>query len=94
VTPSDPNFITAPPNYPRIAYNFVPSYTMFSLNAAYDWENVGSVKKFTLWASINNLFDKEPPLAVAQNSGANGGTNPVFFDTVGRYYKGGVRMSF
>ena len=52
----------------------------------------GSVKllngKVELFGEINNLLDKDPPLAFS----AQGGTNHVFFDTIGRYFKGGVRV--
>ncbi len=43
-----------------------------------------------VWGNISNLLDKDPP----QVGGGTGGTNPVFFDTIGRYYKVGVRLSF
>ena len=39
---------------------------------------------------VNNLFDKDPPLAAS----AQGGTNQVYFDPLGRYIRAGVRVRF
>jgi outer membrane receptor protein involved in Fe transport len=36
---------------------------------------------------VNNVFDRDPPL----DASAQGGTNQVYFDPVGRYFKLGVR---
>ncbi|MDR0779688.1 MAG: TonB-dependent receptor [Pseudomonadales bacterium] len=78
--------------------NRVPSYLIWGLNAAYDIGlNVGGLKtgslkagRAQLFASIQNLFDKDPPLI---GTGI-GGTNPVLFDTVGRRYEFGMRARF
>jgi outer membrane receptor protein involved in Fe transport len=44
-----------------------------------------------LFGSINNLLDKDPPVA----PGGNGyPTNPVYFDTYGRVWRAGVRVRF
>jgi hypothetical protein len=41
-----------------------------------------------VYCVVNNLFDKTPPIAVGGGafgaSNANGGTNAIFFDTLGR----------
>jgi outer membrane receptor protein involved in Fe transport len=42
------------------------------------------------WA-IQNLFDEDPPVAPGGNVYP---TNPVFFDTIGRRYRVGVRFEF
>ncbi len=94
VTPSDSNFTTAPANYVRMGSNSVPSYFNFGLNLSYDFTDVGLAKSLQLWGSVSNLFDKDPPLAVGPNAGGTGGTNPLFFDTIGRYYRVGLRASF
>lgn len=39
---------------------------------------------------VNNLFDKTPPRAAS----AQGATNQVFFDPIGRYFKAGARLRF
>ena len=43
-----------------------------------------------LFGVIDNLFDSDPPPAAS----AQGGTNQVFFDPIGRYYKMGARVRF
>jgi outer membrane receptor protein involved in Fe transport len=42
---------------------------------------------FDLFGSVNNLFDKAPPAAPETAFY----TNPVYFDTIGRYYRIGAR---
>ena len=37
---------------------------------------------------IDNVLDRDPPLAAS----GQGGTNQVYFDPVGRYFKVGVRV--
>ena len=49
-----------------------------------------------LWGSINNLTDKDPPVTgggVGFSPGI-GGTNPIFYDTAGRFLRVGLRMNF
>lgn len=87
IGPDDPRFaITLPTS---VNNNRIPG--RFYLNLA------GSIKVYTmnrqeieLYASINNLFDRDPP---AMPSG-NLGTNQVLFDPVGRAYKVGARFRF
>jgi outer membrane receptor protein involved in Fe transport len=47
---------------------------------------------------VDNLFDKDPPAALGASAfGAannNGGTNAVFYDTMGRYFRVGLRATF
>jgi outer membrane receptor protein involved in Fe transport len=49
-----------------------------------------------VFAAVNNLFDESPPIATGTGFGgsANGGTNPVFFDALGRSLRLGVRVNF
>ncbi|MEY4762929.1 MAG: hypothetical protein RLZZ200_2785 [Pseudomonadota bacterium] len=84
------------PLFTKMDTNSVPSYQVYGLNAAYTFEGVGPAKTLQLWGGIDNLFDKDPPIATGTGFGgaANGGTNAVFFDTIGRYYKVGIRASF
>ena len=45
----------------------------------------------TLFANVNNLFNRDPPIA----PGGNGyPTNPVYFDTYGLTWKVGARFKF
>lgn len=46
-----------------------------------------------LYAGINNVLDEEPPVA-PNNFVSNLATNPVFYDTMGRYFFAGIRASF
>jgi outer membrane receptor protein involved in Fe transport len=86
----DDNYFSAPSNWVRLDDNTVGSYTVFGLNANYRWENKGFAKTLDLWGNISNLLDRTPPIV----GGGQGGTNAVFFDTLGRYYKIGLRASF
>lgn len=71
--------------------NTVPFYAIFNLNGSYRFENVfGTDRTVQLWGSINNLLDREPPLA----PNGTGGTNPIFFDTMGRTFRVGLRAQF
>src|SRR5699024_7467782 len=54
--------------------NTVPAYLIWHLTGAYNFDLMGS--RAQLFASIQNLFDKDPPLIGA----GVGGTNPVLFD--------------
>jgi outer membrane receptor protein involved in Fe transport len=91
VDPGDGAFyITAPSNYVRLEDNSVPDYLVFGLNANYGFSDVFGAKTIDLWANVSNLFDKDPPLI----GGGTGGTQPIFFDTLGRYYKVGFRAAF
>ncbi len=67
--------------------NTVPSYFVFSLTGSYDFKWFDT-EKFELWASINNLLDKDPPFS----AGSVGGANAVYFDALGRTYKVGFRV--
>ena len=85
-------------NQHLISDNHVPSYQVFALSGSYMFEHVGPVKSLQVWAAVDNLFDKDPPVAVGGGAfgaaNGTGGTNPIFFDTVGRSFKLGVRTAF
>jgi outer membrane receptor protein involved in Fe transport len=76
----------------------VPSYQVFTLSGTYNFKDVGVVSNMQLYAVVDNLFNKQPPFASGAGAfgvnNGNGGTNPVFFDTLGRMYRVGVRMTF
>ena len=76
--------------------NRVPSYAVFSLNGSYMFSDLGPLKSMQLFASIDNIFDREPPVATGTGFGgaAFGGTNAVFYDTLGRAFRVGVRTTF
>ena len=84
VAPGDSGYATTNPN--SINNNSVASATYVNLSGSYD---VG--KYLSVFAAIDNLLDKNPPVA----PGGNGyPTNPVYFDTYGMTWKLGVRAKF
>lgn len=96
VTPSDPGYPSTPAGGATMNRNDVASYAVFSLSGAYTFENISSLSTIQLFAVVSNLFDRDPPIATGTGLGdaVNGGTNAIFFDTVGRTYRTGVRLSF
>jgi outer membrane receptor protein involved in Fe transport len=65
------------------------SYFITDLTGSYDFQFLG-LKNLNIYASISNLFDRDPPFS----AGAVGGANAIYFDTLGRSYRVGMRMSF
>jgi outer membrane receptor protein involved in Fe transport len=78
--------------------NRVPSYQVFTLSSSYEFGNIGPMKTLQVYGVIDNVLNKDPPIAVGGGafgaSNANGGTNAIFFDTLGRTFKVGLRTSF
>jgi outer membrane receptor protein involved in Fe transport len=81
VGPEDPGYSITATN--SVNSNRVASRTYFDLAG-----NFKLTPTVELFGAINNLFDKDPPLAAS----AQGGTNQVYFDPIGRYFKAGVRV--
>lgn len=81
-------------------YNFneVDSATYVNLAMSYELPvGSGGDDFIELFGTIENLFDKDPP--IAPGGGVSAGataypTNPVYFDTFGMRWKGGVRVKF
>jgi outer membrane receptor protein involved in Fe transport len=69
--------------------NWVKPYFNFSLNGTYNLD-IGNMKQFQVFGSVNNLFDKSPPFTGGGISGASSG----YHDIMGRAYRMGVRMRF
>ncbi|MEO8306627.1 MAG: TonB-dependent receptor [Pseudomonadota bacterium] len=69
--------------------NKVDAATYFNLGARYRLPNFAD-GKLEVFGAIQNLFDKDPPVAPS-NQGA---TNQLLFDPLGRRYSVGVRMNF
>jgi hypothetical protein len=69
--------------------NQVKPYFNFSLNGSYNLQ-IGNMRQFQVFGSINNLFDKSPPFTGGGISGASSG----YHDILGRAYRFGVRMKF
>ncbi|MEN7536758.1 TonB-dependent receptor plug domain-containing protein [Aurantiacibacter flavus] len=74
-----------------ISDNSVPSRFYLNLfgtfNVGPNWEDGEGLQ---LFARINNLLDKDPPIVPEFQFP----TNPVYFDTIGRYFTFGARARF
>jgi outer membrane receptor protein involved in Fe transport len=88
--PSDPGYNPAVTG--SVSNSDVPSHTTFNLSGSYDLE-IGSLERTELFASITNVFDKDPPFS-GNNGFGVGGVNGAFFDALGRTYRIGLRMQF
>jgi outer membrane receptor protein involved in Fe transport len=78
------------------AENSIDDYFLFNSTVSYAFEDVGiQGNSVELWASVNNIFDTTPPLFGGGGfTGGAGGTNPIFYDVLGRYFRFGVRTEF
>jgi outer membrane receptor protein involved in Fe transport len=83
IGPDDPRYATTLPN--SINDNIVDS--RFYLNL-FGSVFLDSDQRFEVFGSINNLLDKAPPPAPETQFY----TNPVYFDTLGRYFRVGARV--
>jgi iron complex outermembrane recepter protein len=84
IAPGDAGYSSTNPN--SINTNSVASATYLDLFGSYDITD-----HVSLFTSINNVFNKSPPVA----PGGNGyPTNPVYFDTYGLFWRVGVRVAF
>lgn len=83
VGPEDPGYAVNLSN--SVNTNRVDSAFYTDFNVAYRIND-----NIELFGVVNNVFDKDPPRAAS----AQGGTNQVFFDPMGRYFKGGARVKF
>jgi iron complex outermembrane recepter protein len=70
--------------------NSVDDAYYLSWSGSYDFRAQQESQIQLFWV-INNLLDKEPPIAPGGNAYP---TNPVFFDTLGQRYRAGVRVAF
>jgi outer membrane receptor protein involved in Fe transport len=94
-TPDANGVYTQPPlSGATLNVNRVPSYQVFALSGSYKFENLGVVKDLQIYGVVDNLFDRDPPIAAGNGANANGGTNAIYFDTLGRAFQIGVRTNF
>lgn len=80
--PDDPGYSLTRPN--SINDNHVGGVVYFNLNGTWNFGKTGA----ELFAQVNNLADRSPPLAPQLQYPSN----PVFFDLIGRSYRVGVRL--
>ncbi|MCC7463396.1 MAG: TonB-dependent receptor [Gammaproteobacteria bacterium] len=78
--PEDAGYNPSAPN--SVSSNRVASAFYLDVNG--EWR---ASESLTVFAAISNALDRDPPLAAS----AQGGTNQVYFDPVGRYYRLGLR---
>jgi iron complex outermembrane recepter protein len=71
-----------------IVDNSVPAYFTQNVTASYDF--MVRDTETEVWMSVNNIWDKDPPFS----AGGTGGINGIFYDTLGRSYRLGVRLNF
>jgi outer membrane receptor protein involved in Fe transport len=78
-----------------VNYNTLDSYEVYSLSGNYNFELSGG-NQMQLWGSINNITDEDPPMTGGGIGFAAGigGTNPIFYDTAGQFYRVGLRLNF
>jgi len=79
--------------------NHVPSYFLFGLNAAYNFDNIPGIKALQIFTQVNNVLNKAPPLTYGGNGGfgptvAAPYSNPIFYDQLGLAYRVGFRLTF
>lgn len=93
--PGDPNYQNAAGAFlfGSVDNNHVNPYFNFSLNGSYNL-HVSGVKQFQVFGTINNLFDKEPPVVGGSTFGSLSGTDSQWYDVLGRAYRMGVRVRF
>ncbi|MXP41135.1 TonB-dependent receptor [Altererythrobacter soli] len=84
IGPDDPDYA---PNLPdSISDNEVEG--RFYVNLFATWRAGGDTGRgFEIFGAIHNLFDRDPPAAPETQFY----TNPVYFDTIGRYFRFGIR---
>lgn len=85
IGPDSPGYATTLAN--SINNNRVEGRMYFNLFASVF---VGEDRKFEFFGAVNNVFDRAPPAAPETQFY----TNPVYFDTIGRYFRAGVRLKY
>jgi iron complex outermembrane receptor protein len=71
--------------------NTVDSAVYLGWFGSYNFRPQSAGNQIQVFWAINNLLDEDPPVAPGGNFYP---TNPVFFDTIGRRYRAGVRLTF
>jgi iron complex outermembrane recepter protein len=71
--------------------NSVDDRYYLAWSGSYDFQGANSDNQIQLFWAIQNLLNEDPPVAPGGNVYP---TNPVFFDTIGRRYRVGVRFEF
>jgi len=95
IGPDDPRYDPTLPN--SINVNTVPSRFYLTLGLNYRLMTEAQGKQIEIFGVVDNLLDKDPPIAPGSTASvvqSSYPTNPAFFDTLGRRYRGGVRFRY
>ena len=76
----------------QINDNSIPSVFYTDITFRYRFD-VG-IEKLEFFATINNLFDRDPPPAPSVTTATFYPTNTFVYDLTGRYYTAGIRFEF
>lgn len=87
IGPDQSGYSITSPN--SVDNNRVPGRFYLDLTARVNIDT-GNGRKFQLYATLNNVLDRDPPAI----PGPSGGTNQILFDPVGRAFKVGARFHF
>jgi len=74
-----------------ISDNSVDSRLYFTWSGSYNFRQSDNSNQLQLFWAVNNILDEDPPVAPGGNAFP---TNPVYFDTIGRRIRVGVRVQF
>ena len=78
--------------FQTVDYNELPSYSLSNLTATYRFYEDGD-NNAEAFFNVDNLFDRDPPVAPNQIAGATYGLATLpHFDTLGRRFRVGVRF--
>lgn len=74
----------SPALFNSISNNVIPAVAYVNLGMSYDFGRDGA--RTELFVTVNNAFDKDPPLPAINNN--------AYYDLLGRSYRVGVRVGF
>jgi iron complex outermembrane receptor protein len=94
IGPEDPGYSPSAAN--SVSFNRVKSATYVNIAMSYKIPIGSEDQNIEVFGTIENLFDKRPPIAVGTSptNPAAYPTNPVYFDTFGMRWKAGMRVQF
>jgi iron complex outermembrane receptor protein len=72
-------------------YASVDSRLYFTRSGSYNFRQSDNSNQLQLFWAVNNILDEDPPVAPGGNAFP---TNPVYFDTIGRRIRVGLRVQF
>ena len=84
--------VTLGPNILAPEQNAIKSRSYVDVTARYNFEKFGG--RYEAFATINNLFDKDPPISPNGATLTPRAANPQLYDFIGRYYTVGLRFRY